>query len=120
MECYNTPWYWDQQATDNAASATAPPRPLPTDEITGSEYYSIERLQRLENPHKFNPIPHTPIGIMNMDIVSKYKRKEFPQRFVPVTSTEQICYSFWFLYNWSFRLQGASKHQQYIRYWLIN
>jgi hypothetical protein len=38
MECYNTPWYWAQQATDNAASATALPRPLPADEITGSEY----------------------------------------------------------------------------------
>ena len=121
MECYNTPWYWAQQATDNAASATAPPPcPLPTDEITGSEYYSIERLQRLENPHKLNPIAHMPIGIMNMDMFSKYKRKEFPQRFVSITSAEQIWYSFWFLYKWSFQLQGALKHQQYRRYWLVN
>ena len=111
MECYNTPWYWAQQATDNAASAKAPPHPFPSDEITGSEYYSIERLQRLENPHKFNPIAHMPIGIMNMDMFSKYKRKEFPQRFVPITSTEQIYYPFWFLYNWSLRLQGALKHR---------
>jgi hypothetical protein len=58
-----------------------------------------------------------PIGIMNMDMFSKYKRKDFPQRFVPITSTEQICYSFWYLYNWSFRLQDALNHQQYITYW---
>jgi hypothetical protein len=43
MEHYNTLWYWTQQATDRAAWAT---QPRPSDEITGGEYYSIERLPR--------------------------------------------------------------------------